>query len=147
MPASDVNDIRQYLSESGCPVCARLQECRRDLPGGNVTCNASGRCKFHAWALAKSASETSASGVFRSASHQAVRNEGADAFCARLNEMESQSLAVLKRFLTQPKVKEERMRRYGRLCLAHALGPEAPEADSYGIAGRLANLHEGALAA
>jgi hypothetical protein len=120
MPASDVNEIRQYLDKSGCPVCARLKKCQSDLLGGDALADAHGICNFHAWALAKSAPAVSAAGVFLSALREAARSENACSFCARLSEMESQSIAALRQLLTQQRDKEW-MHRFGRLCLAHAL--------------------------
>ena len=120
MPASDVNEIRQYLDKGGCPVCARLKKCQSDLLAGDALADARGICNFHAWALAKSAPAVSAAGVFLSALRETARSENACSFCGRLSEMESQSIAALKQLLTQSKDKEW-MNLYGRLCLAHAL--------------------------
>jgi hypothetical protein len=133
MPTSDVNEIRQYLDKSGCPVCARLKKCQSDLLGGDALTDARGLCNFHAWALAKSAPAVSAANIFLSALRQAARGENACSFCARLSEIESHSIAALRQLLTQQRDKEW-MHRFGRLCLAHARDLERlvgdPEKDS-----------------
>lgn len=120
MPTSDVNEIRQYLDKSGCPICARLKKCQRDLLAGDALANARGICNFHAWALAKSAPAVSAANVFLSALRQAVPGERPCPFCTHLSEMESRSIEALKQLLTQPKNREW-MNRYGRLCLVHGV--------------------------
>ena len=120
MPASDVNDIRQYLDKSGCPVCARLKKCQSGLLGGDAVAEAPSLCNFHAWALAKSTPCGSAARVFLSVLHRADREEGPCPFCARLKEVECQSLSALKQLLAQPKDREW-MHRYGRLCQGHAM--------------------------
>lgn len=119
MTASDANDVRRYVDKAGCPVCARVKKFERDLLGGDAIADVSGLCNFHAWALAKSASASTAAGLFLSALHHAAQDEGLCPFCSHLSEMEGESIAALRQLLTQPKDREW-MHHYGRLCLSHA---------------------------
>lgn len=133
MPASDVNEIPEYLGKDRCPVCARLKKCQSDLLGGDTLADAPGICNFHAWEMAKSVPAASAAKVFLSALRQVARSENACFFCARLSEMESQSIAALRKLFT-PHRDKEWMHRFGRLHLAHPREIERlvgdPEANS-----------------
>lgn len=117
--------IPQALAKGHCPVCTIVGDFQEQLIAGTQSCEVSGLCNYHAWAVAKAAPAEAAARLFLDLVESNTRDwqtpDPVDecSLCKSLDDHETRRLYEMVEQLKRAPIRKW-MKLQGTFCLGHA---------------------------